>query len=190
MHHWCTPLQVWALENITPGDRLSNHKRNDLTLNWPYLDIWRGYHKLLHGVLKKNACMPMLHVPKLGDEDDAMVYQVPLLPIILLSVHVCTVPLGLQPVTKIKTTKINSDSYFRLFMKIGTPENYLPYGITSDGITYWQLNWPWGSSGLPWCLSDQMHSCLISQSHKYVFHPLLLLVWTSDHTIPTYVHYL
>ena len=79
--------------------------------------------------------MPMLHVPKLGDEDDAMVYQVPLLPIILLSVHVRTVPLGLQPVTK-----INSDSYFRLFMKIGTPENYLPYGITSDGITYWQLN--------------------------------------------------
>ena len=82
----------------------------------------------------------MLHVPKLGDEDDAMVYQVPLLPIILLSVHVRTVPLGLQPVTKIKTTKINSDSYFRLFIKIGTPENYLPYGITSDGITYWQLN--------------------------------------------------
>ena len=84
--------------------------------------------------------MPMLHVPKLGDEDDAMVYQVPLLPIILLNVHVRTVPLGLQPVTKIKTTKINSDSYFRLFMKIGTPENYLPYGITSDGIMYWQLN--------------------------------------------------
>ena len=82
----------------------------------------------------------MLHVPKLGDEDDAMVYQVPLLPIILLSVYAHTVPLGLQPAMKTRTTKINSDSYFQLFTKIGTPEKYLPYGITSDGITYWQLN--------------------------------------------------
>ena len=43
--------------------------------------------------------------------------------------HGCTVLLSLHPVTKIKTTKINSDSYFRLFTKIGTPENYPPYGI-------------------------------------------------------------
>ena len=35
----------------------------------------------------------------------------------------------LHPVTKIKTTKINSGSYFHLFTKIGTPKNYLPYGI-------------------------------------------------------------
>ena len=34
--------------------------------------------------------------------------------------HARTAPLGLHPVTKIKTTKISCGSYFRLFMKIGT----------------------------------------------------------------------
>ena len=43
--------------------------------------------------------------------------------------HGHTMPLGLYPVTKIKTMKVNSDSYFRLFTKIGTPENYPPYGM-------------------------------------------------------------
>ena len=42
----------------------------------------------------------------------------------VLHVHMRAVLLGFHPVMKIKATKINSDSYFRLFTKIGTPENY------------------------------------------------------------------
>ena len=43
--------------------------------------------------------------------------------------HARTALLDLHPVMKIKTTKIDSDSYYQLLTRIDTPENYPPYGL-------------------------------------------------------------
>ena len=41
-------------------------------------------------------------------------------------------------VTKFKTTKINSEGFLWLFMKINTPEDYPPYG-TNKFDTLWKV---------------------------------------------------
>ena len=59
---------------------------------------------------------------------------------------------------EIKTTKINSDSYFWLFTIIGTPENYPPYGNMNRSVLH---TWACVQATLTYWIYSQWHCMLL-----------------------------